>query len=157
MQPQYPNLFHLPHRPSARPRLLLQMAHRTRPCARWRPLHRRLFVWGGILIASMVPELVVAHVLTLACCAPFKGSVFYRHAKAAGTALTMMALVLANVVGFSAGVDGARSLFGSVLASDYVWVGGWYFAHAQINHAFREWHTPARSAAAGPVSTRAGR
>ena len=87
----------------------------------------------------MVPELVATAVLERPSMAGFRASGWYPIAAATGSTFAVHALILANVIGFSAtgldGVSGFASVGHSAMASAALSSALFFFANATIRSA----------------------
>ena len=70
----------------------------------------RLLAWSWVMIACMLPEMIAGYVIALPQLKSFREGPYYRHVQAGGTAMALCVLVLANIIGFSSGVEGGQSL-----------------------------------------------
>ena len=88
----------------------------------------------------MIPEMVAGSVIMRPRCKPFREGPYYRHAQAAGSVFAIYALILANVIGFSTGVEGGQSIY-STLSDGIEGIGFgalFYYCMIHFNHLIRQ-------------------
>jgi len=111
----------------------------------WHDQKMSLLAWGWLLILCLVPELLVTAAVARDDMAWFRDSFVYRHARALSSALAIIQLILANVIGFSTGLDGGESLAKNSIfdlgdtkhAKDLLCTFAWCFCIAQLSHQIR--------------------
>lgn len=106
----------------------------------WHDSNLNLLAWGWVLIVCMIPEMVAGSVIMMPRFKPFREGPYYRHAQAAGSVFAIYALILANVIGFSTGVEGGQSIY-STLSDGIGGIGFgalFYYCMSHFNHLIRQ-------------------
>lgn len=151
------NMAHLRHRPVVliASRKLLNVALVFTFVAVWHDQKMNLLAWGGVLIVCMIPEMAAGAIIMLPRFKSFREGPYYRHAQAAGSVFAIYALILANVIGFSAGIEGGQSIYASL--ADSAWGVGFgavfYYSMSHFNHLIRQKQRAAAALPAGSAAT----
>lgn len=80
--------------------------------ALWHDIELRLFVWGGLIVLFVLPEIIAKSVLPFKVYGKYR---WYRYVAGIGAVLNIWMMLIANLVGFAVGVDGIRNLLGEMM------------------------------------------
>lgn len=86
-------------------RTLVNMATVFTFVAIWHDISLTLLTWGWLVVVFLIPEILVTQVAR-----PWRGERFFRPLCALGGVLNILAMMAANLVGFSVGVSGLKSM-----------------------------------------------
>lgn len=73
----------------------------------WHDIQLRLFVWGGLIVLFVLPEIAARALLSSK---KYGSKSWYRTVAAVGAVGNIWMMLIANLVGFAVGVDGIRAL-----------------------------------------------
>lgn len=108
--------------------------------ALWHDLEWRLLAWAWLACLALLPEILVKGAARSRVMAPARARPWWRHVCAAGAALNISALMLANLAGFVVGLDGVSQLLGQFLAEPLfvATAFGVFFCAAHVMFAIEE-------------------